>query len=207
MMAFVKSWWQSLGVESPKRIEAFRGAIQSLSWNAQNAMASLDALYAAVETLVETEIRYYHRRRSGMFYISAVCRWVAWICGSIGLLIPLIAAAKAAPAGGSSSYGYVFLAIAASFLALNSLFGGTRGHVRFFSAQQNLERLSTTSRIDWCDYELRRTDTTESRAEGFALIKAFTQHLYEISGAETEEWGQAVLKELASYYQRLEQKP
>lgn len=113
-------------------------------------MESLSQLFRAVDDLAEAEVSYYYRRRGTRAWISGLARFGAWVFGSIGLLLLLLAATATPDFKAVSQYGYVFLAAAASCLGANSLFGGTEGHIRFVSTQLELEKLITSARIRWC---------------------------------------------------------
>lgn len=193
--------------EDPSRIGAFRAVLDGLRSDEVHAPASLSTLFFTVDALAEAEVAYYHRRRGTRAWISGVARALAWTCGSIGLLLPLLAATGAARFASWGPYGYAFLAAAACALAANTLFGGTDGHVRFVSTQLELERLITRHRIEWCRY----LATAESRAlgldEGFALILAYADGLHATTIAETGRWGDGLLTELARYRSTVERQP
>lgn len=158
----------SLRPEDPRRIREFRRRLGSLKWDAENAIASLKELFDAVDELADAEIHYYYRRRGTRAWISGFARFAAWLLGSIGLLLPLLAGTAAPEFKEVGQYGYVFLAGAASCLAANSLFGGTSGHVRFVSTQLELERLVTKARIDWCAFLAQAKADTDHIKAGFA---------------------------------------
>ena len=87
----------------------------------------MSALFLAVDGLAEAEVTYYYRRRGTRALISSITRFIAWLLGSIGLLLPLLAGTSSTTFKELGQFGYAFLATAASFLAANSLFGGTEG--------------------------------------------------------------------------------
>ncbi len=103
-------------------------------------------------------------------------------------------------------YGYAFLAAAASCLAANSLFGGTEGHIRFFSTQLELERLITASRVEWCKYLAGPHESDDDLAEGFAIILGYANALYTATITETGRWGETLLVELAKFQKSIEAK-
>jgi hypothetical protein len=86
--------------------------------------STLSQLYGAVDDLAAAEVRYYYRRRMTRAWISGISRLLAWVSGTIGLLLPLLAATANPEFKDLAQYGYVFIAIAASCLTANSLFGG-----------------------------------------------------------------------------------
>ncbi|SEQ27258.1 hypothetical protein SAMN04488038_105101 [Solimonas aquatica] len=190
--------------EDPQRLQAFRARIESLRWDAADVTPSMSHLFSAVDDLAQSEVAYYYRRRSTRAWISGLTRIGAWSLGSVGLLLPLLAAADAPRFAAWGLYGYAFLAAAASCLAANSLFGGTEGHIRFVTTQLQLEKLITASRIRWCQY-LSQPHATQAQIDnGFALVLQYAGELHGISIGETGHWGETLLTELAQYQKKIE---
>lgn len=193
--------------EDPRRLRAFMQTVRSLKWTDEDAVASLSVLFTAVDELAEAEVSYYYRRRGTRAWISRVARFGSWICGSIGLLLPLLASTGAPDLKNVGQYGYAFLAVAASFIAANSLFGGSDGHIRFVSTQLNLEKLITASRIRWFRYLTELATKKEDLAMGFDIILAYAAGLHTTTIAETDRWGEGLLAALEKYRQALEAGP
>jgi len=178
-----------------------------LAWDEKNAIASLSEVFDAVDDLATAEVQYYYRRRLTRALISSLARSAAWLLGSIGLLLPLIAGSVPDSYKELGQYGYVFLAGAACFLAANSLFGGTTGHVRFVITQLELERLITKARIEWCAFKTEATADANSTQRGFELILAYASDLHASTISETIDWSKTTLAELAKYQNSIEAKP
>lgn len=176
-------------------------SIQGLGWQETERLSSLSALFSAVDALAEEEVAYYYRRRGTRAWISGLTRFGAWVCGSVGLLLPLLAATGAPGLQDAGQFGYAFLGLAASFLAGNSLFGGTDGHVSFVVTQMNLERLITSSRIRWCQYVSGSAASNEDMGKGFEIILAYAEDLHATTIAETDRWGKGALAALERYRQ------
>lgn len=206
MPQLVPTWLQRFRPEDPRRIQAFRAKLEGLAWDKQNAVGSLSTLFAAVDDLAEAEVHYYYRRRGTRAWISGVTRIGAWLLGTVGLLLPLLAGTAAPMFKDWGQYGYAFLAAAASCLAANSLFGGTEGHIRFISTQLELERLITASRVGWCKYLAGPHETDDGLAEGFAIILGYANALHTSTIAETGRWGETLLAELAKFQKSIEAK-
>ena len=185
-------------VESPERIEALRARLVALSWDAANREESLSELFNAIDALAIAELQYYFRRRTTRALISGVTRSAAWAFGTLGILAPLVAATAWLPYPNLASAGYVFLAFAASCLAANALFGGTSGHVRFVTTQLEIERLMTSTRINWCAL-LASEDIDDRNARCFKLIGDYAQRLYALTVGETGNWATSSLAELERY--------
>ncbi|SFB61079.1 SLATT domain-containing protein [Azotobacter beijerinckii] len=206
MTQLTPNWLQCIRSEDPRRIQAFRSKLEGLAWDKNSAVNSLSVLFAAVDDLAEAEVHYYYRRRGTRAWISGLTRTGAWMLGTVGLLLPLLAGTAAPLFKEWGQYGYAFLAAAASCLAANSLFGGTEGHIRFVSTQLELERLIITSRVCWCKYLAGPHETDDDHAEGFALILGYANALHTASIAETGRWGEMLLAELAKFQTSIEVK-
>ncbi len=189
--------------EDPRRIADFRARTEGLRWDPDHLDTSLRALFAAVDALAEAEIAYYHRRRGTRAWISGVTRVAAWILGSIGLLLPLLAATPSPRWQAWGQYGYVFLAAAASALAANSLFAGTEGHIRFVSTQLELERLVVASRVEWYRYLALPRESDEDLSRGFGLILDYAHNLHSAVLQETGRWGETLLAELSKLERKM----
>lgn len=200
------TWLQRLRPEDPRRIKAFRAKLEGLDWDKQNVAESLSTLFAAVDELAEAEVHYYYRRRVTRAWISGVTRIGAWLLGTVGLLLPLLAGTDTSLFKDWGQYGYAFLAAAASCLAANSLFAGTEGHIRFVSTQLELERLITASRVAWCRYLAGPHESDDDLAAGFALILGYASALYAATITETGRWGETLLVELAKFQKSIEAK-
>ena len=205
MVQPIRSWIQKFRPEDPRRIQAFRNRLEGLQWDQPNTEASLKTLFEAVEDLAQTEVNYYYRRRDTRAWISGLTRFFAWLLGSVGVLLPLLAAASTSKFADWNQYGYAFLAAAACCLAANSLFGGTEGHIRFVSTQLELEKLIASSRISWCKYLATKTPNDDIE-KGFDLILSFAQALHTATISETGRWGETLLTELAKFRTALESK-
>ena len=166
MLQGLQSFLKRIRPEDPRRIRAFRSAIENLGWDAENMLSSQSTLFNAVDDLAQSEVKYYYRRRGTRAWISGVSRCFAWIFGTAGLILPLLAGTGEPALKELGNFGYGFLAAAASCLAANSLFGGTDGHIRFVTTQLELERLIIASRVEWCKYLAVPHETSDRAKSG-----------------------------------------
>jgi hypothetical protein len=198
--------------ENPDRIRAFRETLAQLRQK-QFDVTTLDRIFHAIDDLAEAEVRYYWRRRGTRAFVSGLTRIVAWLFGSIGLLIPLLASVEPTIFGfklpwdkSVLAWGYIALGIAASSLAANALFGGTSGHVRFVQTQLKLEKLIADNHIEWFRLKaaLDATPLDEATiAKAFELLRDYAAKLYEATLGETANWGETVTAELARFEQSI----
>ncbi len=195
--------WVKPRTEDPIRIQVFKTAMDALSWAPDDVLTSLNGLFDAIDRLANAELRYYYRRRRTRAWISGLTRLGAWILGSIGLIIPLLASTNKPGFEGIVSYGYVFLAMAGSLLAANALFGGTDGHIRFVTTQLEIERIIIRARIHWCEYMATQKVSDADASKGFEQILTYANELHARALTETDRWGETLLKELKKYDQSL----
>ena len=209
MIAGIVRRLQQLKPEHPTKLLEFQESVSKLEWNDASVKKSLSMLFEAVDALAVRELSYYYRRRQTRAWISSSFRFSAWLFGSVGLLLPLLAATKEPWILASSEYGYVALAVSASCLAANALFGGTTGHIRFVSAQLTIEKLVTVSRISWYEYMSRFNDDRIPRdqiAKGFERIQKYAEELYATTIVETGQWAEMVMRDLEKFRSKLDEK-
>ncbi|WP_422384451.1 SLATT domain-containing protein [Roseibium album] len=191
-------------VENPVRIQKFRTKSNNINWNQSKNLESLNELFSMIDELAMAELQYYYRRRNTRAWISGSTRFFGWVLGTIGLLFPLLAATQSEDFKGFASYGYVFLVAAGSFFALNSLFGGTAGHIRFVKTQLEIEKLITSSHLAWNDFLANSKEDNPNLESGFKLISEYASSLYAQTITETGTWGEDTLSSLEEFRKSLE---
>ncbi len=201
-MDILSKWLHLQLIESPARFDAFKSKVDSLSWQEQSLPDSLDCLFYAVDDLAKAEIDYYYKRRKKWAQMSGICRSAAWFFGSIGILTPLIEPLNLFSTWIKPQHGYFFLAIAGIFLAANSLFNWTQGHIRYLKAQLSIESLVTTFRIKWCENLALLEAGTADLSQSFAIISSYSEALHTAVLSESGEWGEAILAELQKFEKR-----
>lgn len=193
--------------EKPDRLSQFLSATVDLDWAPENALASFTCLFGALNKLAEAEVRYYYNRRSRWRWLSLAPRLLGWGFGTVGALIPLLASTNPDVFKGLTPWGYVCLALAASLFAANSLFGGSSGHIRFVTAQLELERLLTRFRLRWYFFiaSLRGAPPSDDEIEkALEITSKFVEDFYQIILVETGSWAQTVMAEFERYRLSLE---
>lgn len=191
---------RTLRVEDPERLSRF---LDALGTNWQNdPKDQFDRLFNAVNELAHHEILFYYRARKKQRRFSIVTRGLAILFGTAGVMAPLLAGANPDIFKGWSAYGYPLLALAAAMIVINRLFGATGGHIRYVTAQLELERVLTTFRLDWSEWRARYSsvpDTDKLYADGFAVLRSFCNALYKTIQEETNVWGKSVSEALQEY--------
>lgn len=190
--------------EDPERLRRFLDQLDDADWRGDPASA-LGRLFKALDELVLHEVRYYYKARRRQRVVSIVTRVLAVVFGTPGVLMPLVAAAEPALFAGLASWGFPFLACAAAMVALNRMFGATGSHIRYVTAQLELERLIAKFRLQWLEWLSRQAAPahTATPAEAFQMMNGFVDAVYAVLLQETAAWGQAVAEALRDYESRL----
>lgn len=192
-------------VEDPARLQRFLNALDGADWrNAEKK--SLEATFAALNELVHHELVFYYKARKQQRLFSILTRGTAVLLGTVGVMIPLLAGANPQVFGLAQPYGYPLLVAAGAVLLVNRMFGATGGHIRYVTAQLELERIVTKFRLAWLkllakDASCSRTPLTADDA--FLLMNAFVDDAYRVIQEETSVWGKSVSEALREYERTL----
>ncbi|MFK7974819.1 MAG: SLATT domain-containing protein [Halioglobus sp.] len=189
-----------------ERLADFFQKTEGLNWSKEDVRKSLAALFKEVDKLAMAEVQYYYRQRTTRRRYSRLGRLVAWALGSGGILAPLISAAEPERFQYIAPYGYVLIAAAASVLAINSLMGGTDGHIRFTATQIRLEQIITSYRIKWFNFLAQIFDDENGQNRGFEIISNYATALHEETVSETGVWGQTLTAELDKFSKKMDSK-
>ncbi len=218
-------------------IIAFQNTTRSLSWKGENVSNSLSQLFDAVDTLALENFQYYYKKGRQHSLLSRYLRISAWFFGFLGLMCPLLINTGIDVFSEFTKFGYVFLAISGTNLSANALFGGTSGHIRYVSAQLEIEDVIAKFRIRWAHYlctgefmsefakPVSKTATVETTANpptvtpshvlteaeilhnGFAILHAYANKFNEITIQETKQWTADVGKALADFQSQTKTSP
>jgi len=203
MSNILKDWLARRKPVDPRHLNAFRSKVIDLDWTGEQGIFSLGVLFQAVDSLAEEEANYYYRQRGLHSKVSRVTRIFAWVWGSTGVVLPLLAATKVAAFENLGQWGYVFLAAGASAIAANSLFGGSGGHVRYVSTQLELEKIIMDARLQWCEFQSSLSSQEKELQDGFSLISQYTERVHHATISETQQWGTDLQAELKRYEKRI----
>jgi hypothetical protein len=187
-------------VEDPARIASFIHALAPLDWSSKGCKSSLDVLFLELGKLTDAEIRYYYGRRVISRRLSAACRFLAWLFGSVGILVPLLmpVLGERAPAE-FLSWGYVAFGMAGAVLIFDAVFSGTRAHQRCTATQLELEKIYTIFSIEWQARAIKfaAEPTPAAVLDLVERAAAFAGELHRVLGAETSAWQETVNKAMA----------
>lgn len=195
--------WQSKRANNPERLKVYLDSTGKLGWGTNN-LDALDIVFSELAKLVYEDVLYYERARKRHRFFSQSTRFLAWLSGTAGLLIPLITAAGPSSMPGTG-WGYPLLAASGSLLLFNRGLGATSGHVRYAIAQFALENRITLFQLEWSAWRAKQTrapapneqtPSTTVTAEGIELFKAFVKETYLIVQKETTEWGAAIVADM-----------
>jgi hypothetical protein len=194
---------RSLRVEDPVRMTEFLDAMSSAPWQGSPESA-LDRTFLALNELIHHEVLFYYAARRRHRRLSTLNRGLAIVLGTAGALAPLLAGADPDRFRHIGAYGYPLLVGAAAMLLVNRLFGATGGHIRYVTAQLQLERLITLFRLNWAEVLAHRGGSSLSTAgivQAFDLLRTFVLDAHKIIQDETNVWGKSVAEALDEYAQ------
>ncbi len=103
-------------VEDPVRIAEFTERIGKLNWGLQDQRASLNSLFVGLSDLAHAEIRYYYSRRVSSRRLSRTFRFLAWLLGTMGLMVPVVRPVLTGTPDILLSWGYIAFALAGAVL-------------------------------------------------------------------------------------------
>lgn len=191
-------------VEDPVRIKGFLESIRNLDW--KDPAVSIDALCQQAFELLRFEVDYYYKIRQSKKRLSLWFRIAVLVFGSLGMLAPLVEAAKLYT--GAGGMGYLLLGVAGVFLAANSLFGGTSGHGRIVTTQLSLEKVIAVGSVQWNELRNRRYGATDKAAiekEMFDFIVKMLETGYQLILDETADWAKTLNESVSNYEMGIKQ--
>lgn len=193
--------------EDPDRLRRFLDELKSADW--QNGQRdALTKTFTALNDLIHHEVQFYYRARKRQRLFSILTRGTAIALATIGVMIPLLAGADAQMFGAASPYGYPLLVAAGAVLAINRMFGATGGHIRYVTAQLELERIVTKFRLAWLAYLAGQSNdvVAPTAPKAFKLMNDFVDQAYRVIQMETEVWGKSVSEALQEQRVQLQNK-
>jgi hypothetical protein len=196
-------------VEDPERLRRFLERLEGADWRSGRGDA-LNSAFVALNDLIYHEVLFYYRARKKQRWFSILTRGAAVLLGTVGVMVPLLAGANPAYFGFAAPYGYPILVAAAAILVINRMFGATGGHIRYVTAQLELERIITKFRLAWIELLSREStgeDASSKNDEPFQLMNTFVDQAYRVIQEETTVWGKSVSEALQEYETRLPAKP
>jgi hypothetical protein len=201
-LGFKLCFKKSKEIEDTNRIASFLKITSEIDWESKSP-DGWKLVFDKCTDLVKGEIDYYYKSRKRSRRVSFWFRFFGLIFGTAGLLAPLLETTGLGCLKGAAPFGYLFLAISASFFAANSLFGGTSGHTRYVVTQLNLEKTLTLMVVQWSKL-VSKNSTDEVKAD---FIHEKMNDVYSIIMEETDVWGKALAQAVDTYEKKVSQKP
>ncbi|MDP3230771.1 MAG: SLATT domain-containing protein [Acidovorax sp.] len=191
-------------IEDPERLQRFLKALEHADWIGNQPLA-LESTFSALNDLVYHEILFYYGARKKQRIFSQITRGLSIFLGTTGVMIPLLAGADPEFFKPYAPYGYPLLVAAGSLLLVNRMFGATGGHIRYVTAQLELERLLTKFRLAWLEAVTAvRGDKRDLLPDSaFRLMHAFIDDTFRVIQEETNVWGKSISEGLNEYERKL----
>lgn len=191
-------------IEDPDRLRRFLEAVSALNWNGDSSDA-LKSTFAALDSLVLDEIIFYYRARKKQRFFSVSTRGLALALLTAGVGAPLLVGADPGTFKWLQPYGYSLLAAAGAVLMANRMFGATGGHIRYVTAQLELERLLTKYRLSWFELLAQKSPMPFKSIDSdkaFILMNNFVDAVFAVIQQETILWGKSVQERLDQFERR-----
>lgn len=162
-------------------------------WRTQDEASSLDEIFKWVVAHTEQNIDWYNKRRTSMKWWAQLFRTLAIIGGVIGGLCPLLATAigKDYSMFGYvlttelSTWGYVFIALAAAFVSTDKLYGFSKAWIRYAKTQLDIQATLNGFYMEWAALE------SVTGLEINKKIDRLKQHVVNVEALikkETDQW-------------------
>lgn len=183
--------------ETAGRLMHYLENTKGVDWGASGKTA-LGTVFNELAQLAYDDVRYYDKARKRHRRLSQFTRFVAWACGTAGLLAPPLAAIRP-EFKDLAAYAYPALVVGGATLVFNRLFGSTKGHVRYVTAQLALEHRITRFHLQWSQWLAKHPEESLAQAqvdEVFQLFSDFAGDTYKIVQQETTAWGLAVIADM-----------
>lgn len=176
-------------VEDPVRVTQFSETLRIV-----DPTNSGNEIFALVGELANAEIRYYYLRRVQARRLSTLLHYMAWLFGTVGILVPVAGHILSDLPENFLSWGYYFFALAGSVLVADNVFGGTNSHHRYVKTQLDIERIFELYALD--AKRIFVSNILASDAEKSVLLidrsVEFIEQMHLVLGTETAEWKKAV---------------
>lgn len=177
-------------VEDPARMKELSDALAALVWDQETTPAALKVVFEQLSRLAHAELRYYYMRRKAAARRAGAFRLLAWLLGTIGVLVPVVQPLFTSLPSTFLNWGYLAIALAGAFVVADSVFSGTEAHSRYVTAQLRIESIFSKFALEWQALRIAY-DSQPSSLAATALIEraiAYAGSFHESLGVETAEW-------------------
>jgi hypothetical protein len=124
-------------------------AADSLTWNASDTAASLQALVKYVEEQAQGSVAWYWKNKSSKSFFSQWIVFLAVVLTSGAAIVPIIGQISGKPALNNGLWASLLVGIAAALLALDRAFGFSSGWTRYVMTATNIRKALEEFRMDW----------------------------------------------------------
>ena len=157
-------------------------------------------IFEWTERQVLESIEWYIWRKKSRSRWSKLCRASAIVAGSVGGIIPLVHAAR--PSSVDAEWGYVSLAVAASVILADRLFGFTSSWTRFMSTKTALSIVLSEAQQAFLAWEALSVNLQPlPESELFAAIEIchrLSEQSSVLQHRETVEWSDDLVAQIAA---------
>jgi hypothetical protein len=162
-------------------------------WDPEKILGSIDVVHRDATGFANEAVQWYYVKKKSKARASQVCRALAIFFISIGGLTPVLGsvAAVSSKIPGISEWGYVFLGIGASLIALDKFFGFSSGWTRYVLTAQLIQRTIYSFDLDWTKLHARLGNQAPQQTEVDEFLqtaKALYESILGQVAQETQQW-------------------
>jgi hypothetical protein len=177
--------------------------LQPPRWDSTKADQSLAEFYVYAEKQAQSAIDWYVRNKKGKQVFSYSYRYASILLTAAGGLVPLLGAAwlDSADVGGLlrwHQWGFILIALAAVFVALDRYSGSSTGWMRYITALTAIQTLVVELRTEW---PALLVSAPGDMTKCLGRLRTFSLAVRSEVMKETQEW----VKEFAANLARLEE--
>jgi hypothetical protein len=162
-------------------------------WNPDKILESIEVVRRDAETFANDAVKWYYSKKKSKARASQICRAFSIVFISIGGLTPVLGSVTAVSSKipGVSEWGYVFLGLGASLIALDKFFGFSSGWTRYVLTAQVIQKIIYSFELDWTKLQARLGSRAPEQSEVEEFLQTAKTLYDSILGQvaqETQQW-------------------
>lgn len=162
-------------------------------WKPEQTLGSLEALRRDAKVFANDAVEWYYSKKRSKARASQTCRAFAIVFISVGGLIPVLGSVGIISGRfpGLSEWGYAFLGVGASAIALDKFFGFSSGWTRYVLTAQLIQKTIYSFDLDWTKLQSRLGNRAPEQSEVEEFLQ-MAKNLYDVVlgqiSQETQQW-------------------
>jgi SMODS and SLOG-associating 2TM effector domain 2 len=162
-------------------------------WNPDKILESIEVVRRDAKTFANDAVDWYYSKKKSKAHASQICRAFSIVFISIGGLTPVLGSVTAISSKipGVSEWGYVFLGLGASLIALDKFSGFSSGWTRYVLTAQVIQKIIYSFELDWTKLQARLGSRAPEQSEVEEFLQTAKTLYDSILGQvaqETQQW-------------------